>query len=242
MENTNFVKLQWQNDFFLICFKLDYFCSGHKSFSYFLYFQHWKVQPCLSRSAQNMCRKFGRWWDLETLRSEMLASDEASCCHVMSTSLTCGSEERFSLCPAFCPADHWYAFFSSIVMLELMYTHFQQTNTKDSRLMASNLFSLCFSKLYLHMATHGYTCVNPVLVLFYTCSFVFFQFYTCVTPFFWVYTWLHMATHGYTSTTHLRKFPRSPIVWPEVLPLSGREGAQCQAPHTDKSFKLTIQT
>ena len=126
--------------FFLICFKLDYFCSGHKSFSYFLYFQHWKVQPCLSRSAQNMCRKFGRWWDLETLRSEMLASDEASCCHVMSTSLTCGSEERFSLCPAFCPADHWYVFFPSIVMLELMYTHFQQTNTKDSRLMASNLF------------------------------------------------------------------------------------------------------
>ena len=100
---------------------------------------------------------------------------------------------------------------------------------------------MCFSKLYLHMATHGYTCVNPVLVLFYTCSFVFFQFCTCVTPFFLVYTWLHMATHGYTSTTHLRKFPRSPIVWPEVLPLSGREGAQCQAPHTDKSFKLTIQ-
>ena len=49
------------------------------------------------------------------------------------------------------------------------------------------------------MATHGYTCVNPVLVLFYTCSFVFFQFYTCVTPFFsgfaHGYTWLHMATH-----------------------------------------------
>ena len=58
---------------------------------------------------------------------------------------------------------------------------------------------MCFSKLYLHMATHGYTCVNPVLVLFYTCSFVFFQFYTCVTPFFGGfthgYTWLHMATH-----------------------------------------------
>lgn len=107
-----------------------------------------------SRSAQNMCRKFGRWWDLETLRSEMLASDEASCCHVMSTSLTCGSEESFSLCPAFCPADHWYTLFSSIVMLELMYTHFQQTNTKDSRLMASNLFLMCFSKFYLHMATH----------------------------------------------------------------------------------------
>ena len=60
-------------------------------------------------------------------------------------------------------------------------------------------FFMWFSKLYLHMATHGYTCVNPVLVLFYTCSFVFFQFYTCVTPFFWGfthgYTWLHMATH-----------------------------------------------
>ena len=51
-----------------------------------------------------------------------------------------------------------------------------------------------------------------------------------------------MATHGYTSTTHLRKCPRSSSVWPEVLPLSGREGAQCQAPPTDKSFKLTIQT
>ena len=53
---------------------------------------------------------------------------------------------------------------------------------------------------------------------------------------------LHIATHGHTPTTHLRNFPRSPVVWPEVLPLSGREGAQCQAPHTDKSFKLTIQT
>ena len=52
-------------------------------------------------------------------------------------------------------------------MLELMYTHFKQTNTKDSRLMASNHFFKCvFSKIYLHMATHGYT-----------------------------YTWLHMATH-----------------------------------------------
>ena len=45
--------------------------------------------------------------------------------------------------------------------------------------------------------------------------------YTCVTPFFWS---LHMATHGYTSTTHLRNFPRSPVVWPDVLPLSGGWG------------------
>ena len=56
-----------------------------------------------------------------------------------------------------------------------------------------------YTYTWLHMATHGYTCVNPVLVLFYTCSFVFFQFYTRVTPFFLGfthgYTWLHMATH-----------------------------------------------
>ena len=54
-----------------------------------------------------------------------------------------------------------YAFFSSIVMLELMYTHFEQTNTKDSRLKASNHFVNVFFKdilahgyAWLHMATH----------------------------------------------------------------------------------------
>ena len=137
--------------FFLICFKLDYFCSGHKPFSYF---QHWKVQPCLSRSAQNMCRKFGRWWDLETLRSEMLASDEASCCHVMSTSLTCGSEERFSLCPAFCPADHWNAFFF-IHSHVRTYVYALPTN-KHKRFKIDGLKPF-FNVLFKIILTHGYT-------------------------------------------------------------------------------------
>ena len=116
-------------------------------------------------------------------------------------------------------------------MLELMYTHFKQTNTKDSRLMAPNHFLNVFSKIYLHMATHGYTCVNPVLVLFYTCvtpffsglhmcNSIFFRFTQCNS----IFLGLHMATHGYTSTTHLRNLPRSLVVRPEVLPLSGREG------------------
>ena len=128
-------------------------------------------------------------------------------------------------------------FFSSIAMLELMHTHLKQTNTKDLGLMASTHISNVFFK---NVLTHGYTCVNPVLVLFYTCSFLFLALHMCNS--FFVYTWLHMATHGFTSTTHLRIFLRSPVVWTEVLPLSGREGAQCQAPHTDKSFKLTVHT
>ena len=84
------------------------------------------------------------------------------------------------------------------------------------------------------MATHGYTCATPFFLGFthgYTWLHMATHGYTCVTPFFGGlhmathgYTWLHMATHGYTSTTHLRNFPRSPVVWPEVLPLSGRDG------------------
>ena len=149
MEETNFVKFQWQN-VFLICFKLGYFCSGHKSFSYFPYFQHWKVQPCLSRSAQNMCRKFGRWWDLETLRSEMKRPAAMWCQRAWRAEVKKGS--AFAL--LFVQRATGTLFFSSIVMLELMYTHFQQTNAKDSRLMASNLFLNVFFKIIL---THGYT-------------------------------------------------------------------------------------
>ena len=102
-------------------------------------------------------------------------------------------------------------------------------------------YLMCFfSKIYLHMATHRYTWLrmcNSIFLGFthgYTwlhmCNSIFLGVYTwlhmangytCVTPFFWS---LHMATHGYTSTTHLRNFPRSPVVWPDVLPLSGGWG------------------
>ena len=67
-------------------------------------------------------------------------------------------------------------FFSSIVMLELMYTHFQQTNAKDSRLMASNLFLNVFFKIIL---THGYTWLHmckPSFVFFTRVVLCFFSF------------------------------------------------------------------
>ena len=63
-------------------------------------------------------------------------------------------------------------------------------------------FNVFFFK---NILTHGYTCVNPVLVLFYTCVTPFFQVYTCVTPFFSglhmcnsIFFGLHIATHGHT--------------------------------------------
>ena len=79
------------------------------------------------------------------------------------------------------------------------------------------------------MATHGYTCVTP----FFGGLHMAKHGYTRVTPFFWGlhmathgYTMLHMATHGYTWL-HIHYTSEKFSVWPEVLPLSGRDGGSC---------------
>ena len=155
MEETNFVKLQWQNVFFWYVSSSTIFAvvTNHFRTSYIsnigkcslVYLDQHKI--CAGNSDD------GEIWKRCGQKCLLLMKRPAAmwCQRAWRAEVKKGS--AFAL--LFVQRTTGTFFFSSIVMLELMYTLFQQTNTKDSRLMASNLFF--FNVLFKIILTHGYT-------------------------------------------------------------------------------------